>query len=122
MIATPFPDFQVNEKFEEFVNILGEDGETLLHTAAKVVYISSLLVGLRSLTLSLNKIFHIQLGKRDVVRALLQEGADPSIQCGSGDQQLCTSYEALKQLPQEEWDKLDQVFNEALFQATASSK
>ena len=68
-------------------------------------------------------------GQRDIVRALLQEGADPSLKCPSVDTEAGLEENALQAAIRldkvSEVDSLhgiSHVFEEMFFQATASSK
>ena len=67
-------------------------------------------------------------GRRDIIRALLQEGGDPSMKCkndGDGAAEE-NSLDAAKRLDDvsgaSSFNRLSHVFEEMLFQATASSK
>ena len=90
-----------NEQFDAFLNKTWDDGSTFLHQA----------------TLE---------NQRDIVRALLQEGADPSVKCTLGKEQPTSeenAFQAAKQIDDKSTTNsgrgLCHVFEEMFFQATA---
>ena len=103
-VKTTLKSSSENEDFDSFLNRTWQNGITFLHQA----------------TLE---------NHRDIVRALLQEGADPSVKCLKPNEQNTTeenAFQAAKRiddkLPTSSGRGLCHVFEEMFFQATALSR
>ena len=94
---------KLKEEFDIFINKTWCDSTTFLHLATTE-------------------------GRRDIIRALLQEGADPSVKCNKhGDETLTeNALDAAKRLDDisgaNSLTGLSHAFEEMMFQATASSR
>ena len=92
------------DEFDKFLNKIWEEGSTFLYQAT------------------------IE-NQRDILRALLQEGADPSVKCSLSNDQTPSeenAFEAAKRIDNNSADEsgrgLCHVFEEMFFQATALSR
>ena len=104
ILKSKYDSEKLSEEFDTFINKTWNNSSTFLHQAT------------------------IE-GQRDIIRALLQEGGDPSVKCTTTKEDISYEENALEAAKRVDTTKetkslngLCHVFEEMLFQATASSR